>query len=498
MAIKTESEAGLSKRAWAGRIALGASAPLTAFVGAITLGLVWGYLTAVFLLDEPSLPIRFGRALWLATTLSVVALGYGALVTAFGRGWLSLGRVRLLLISTVSLLVSVLLMDTAYTLYLNSTASPYPDSGRVTDEHTWVGELYPRLYFPTDRGFRIHKPGVRVTGTHFGLFYRPSMLASPTLVEHVLEQNTVTIAVNDRGFRESSLMDDATIFTLGDSFTFAWGVDEASGWPGLLESVTGQTVYNLGIHDASPKQELGVLEFVLRTYEESRNLRHLLWTIYEGNDLEESFAEFRPEPLSPQDLGRARGTVLGLLTSVPDMLKEQSVIWQLRSGRVSLAVQNEAGEFDPYSVDGIPLLYPLYYSEALGFRLFYREYVRRAQAPQSYVQDHPNRERLEVVFHDMAALAREFDFDVTVLLAPTAARLHGPFFEDFPEISERPYFLDYVATLSGSVDFEVLDLHELLKPYAASDLLFFRDDDHFNHLGHEVVAGIIQQELFAR
>src|SRR5690606_24263547 len=87
-------------------------------------------------------------------------------------------------------------------------------------------------------------------------------LVGSTLVDRVLESRTITIDINDRGFRESSSMAEASIFALGDSFTFGWGVDAASAWPRILESITGQTIYNLGIHDSSPKQELELLDFV--------------------------------------------------------------------------------------------------------------------------------------------------------------------------------------------------------------------------------------------
>ncbi|MDH3222737.1 MAG: SGNH/GDSL hydrolase family protein, partial [Gemmatimonadota bacterium] len=114
----------------------------------------------------------------------------------------------------------------------------------------------------------------------------------------------------------------------------------------------------------------------------------------------------------------------------------------------------------------------------------------------SYVRDHPNRPLLDDVFREMAELAREFDVQVTVLLAPTAARLHGPYFQAFPAISERPYFLEYVGSVAGSVGFEVVDLHDFLVPDGGRELLFFRDDDHFNVRGHERVAEIVQRELF--
>ncbi len=466
---------------------------LAVLLGALVCAVSWAYVSAVFLLDEAGSPIPFGRSLWVATTLGGLVLALVAVGAAVKRAWLSQERVATVSVALGSLLVSLLVVDTVYTLYLNGLAPPDPDGLRVADEHAWIGELYPRSYFPTERSFELHKPGVRVTGTHFGNFYRTPMLESPTLVNQVLEARTVTIDIDSEGFRESSAMKDATVFTLGDSFTFGWGVDEEESWPGLLEGLSGQVVYNLGIHDASPRQELGVLDHVLRHREEAGGVRRVLWMIYEGNDLEDDPSLLRP-PI--QTDGRGRGTVLGLLANVPRALKDQAVITKIRTGEISLRRRTGLPEYDPHSVDGVSLSHPLYRSESLGWRLFHPSYVERATVGESYVRNHPNRPLLDDVFREMAGLAREFDVQVTVLLAPTAARLHGPHFQAFPVISERPYFLEYVGSVAGSVGFDVLDLHDFLVPDGGRELLFFRDDDHFNVRGHERVAQIVQQELF--
>jgi hypothetical protein len=142
--------------------------------------------------------------------------------------------------------------------------------------------------------------------------------------------------------------------------------------------------------------------------------------------------------------------------------------------------------------------YPLYNSKQLGSRLFYKYYIDLAGESASYVENHWNRVALESVFRDMKLLADEYNFDVTVIMAPSAARLHGPYFEKFPEISERPHFLDFISELANSATFETVNLYELFKPHAGNELLYFRDDDHFNHAGHALAAKMIQQKLFVK
>jgi len=51
-----------------------------------------------------------------------------------------------------------------------------------------------------------------------------------------------------------------------------------------------------------------------------------------------------------------------------------------------------------------------------------------------------------------------------------------------------------LATLARDAGFDVVDMLELLQPYAARELLYFRDDDHCNERGHEVIAQLIAAE----
>ena len=324
------------------------------------------------------------------------------------------------------------------------------------------------------------------------------MRHSRTLVQSVLERRPVTIRINELGFRESSDISAAEIFTLGDSFTFGWGVNEAESWPGLLESRLGRVVYNLGIHDASPRQELELLKHVLKQQGESVQIRTLLWMFYEGNDLEDDYTETVQRLDVPVPVPLTDGTLLEATENFLWTIRRQSVIHRLRRGEMRWRVPAEDESSNPYSVDGVSLAYPLYHSEKLGPRLFSSTYVALAGEPASYVATHWNREALESVILEMRDLADEHDFDVAVITAPTASRLHGPSYENFPEISERPHFLDFVLALSRSAGFATVDLYELMKPYAETELLYFRDDDHFNPRGNVLAADLIQQKLFAQ
>jgi lysophospholipase L1-like esterase len=463
----------------------------------LMLGLLWAYGSAVFLPGSYRLPFEFGLGSWILSTLAVAIASASLARWATRRQVVAeatLANFSLLGIVTTFCLV---LLDTTYSLYLNSTRTTFDASrSSVFDENVWVGELYPRIFWPTERNFALHKPNVVVTGNPYGNFYSTPMQQSPTLLDSVLERHPVTIGINELGFRESSELADAEVFALGDSFTFGWGVDETESWPSLLESQLGTVVYNLGIHDASPRQEVELLKYVLAEHADRIRIDRLLWMFYEGNDLEDDYSEVVQRRDAPVPVPFIDGTLISAAERFLATIQRQSVIYRLRSGQLRVTSPIRADEADPLVVDGVPLVYPLYYSSSLGPRLFSSTYVGLVGQPASYVETHWNREALDAVIREMHELAETHGFEVAIITAPTAARLHGPYYENFPRISERPHFLDLVLELSRSVGFATVDLYEHLQPLAGTELFYFRDDDHFNRRGNRLAAEIILSEIF--
>jgi lysophospholipase L1-like esterase len=464
----------------------------------LTLAVIWAYVSVVFLAGESGLPIDFGLGAWLLSIIVVLFAGKLLATWLAGRKFLSDDQISNATLLGGMSIICLLILDVAYTIYLNSTISdPDPMKSRVFDRTVWVSELYPKVYYPTERNFALHKPGVMVSGELYGNFYSEPMRHSPTLVDSVLEKHPITIQINELGFRESSDLEEAEIFTLGDSFTFGWGVNADQSWPGLLERQLNEPVYNLAIHDASPKQELELLRYMLQEHDDKMRIRRLLWMIYEGNDLEDDYSETvqRHDTAAPVSL--VKGTLIEAIEQLMWTIKRQSVIDKLRHGRIRWKTSSPAAEASPYLVDDVPLVYPYFVSQQLGARLFYQTYVDLAGESADYVNNHWNRAALEQVFEDMKSLAAQHDFKVTVVIAPGASRLHGPYFDNFPEISSKPHFIDFVANLTDRAGFDVVNLYTLMAPLANTELFFFRDDDHFSHRGNELAAQLIHQEVFA-
>ncbi|MFW6089575.1 MAG: alginate O-acetyltransferase AlgX-related protein [Gemmatimonadota bacterium] len=458
----------------------------------------WIYVALVLLLGRSVNVVYVGPDVIAVSIPLVGAAVYFLFRSMIARG---AGRTVLRISLAVGFTVGGLLAaDILYSFRLNARAlgKPVLLDTRLFDPSIAAGELLPRLYFPTEANFRLHKPGVSMRGAPYGGYYSPELMESPTL-EALFKPLPHSWTIGEHGFRDTTPIDEAEVFALGDSFTFGWGVDGEDSWVKRLQSLLGEPVSNLGVHDASPKQELELLAHLLRAHGETMRPRHVVWMIYEGNDLEDSYAERAPvsatEPATWSTL--ADGTVLEGTARLPWLVQRQAIIHRILSGEiVPRSPTSPDGSADRHVIDGVKSWYPLYRSATLGPRLFSPEFIERAAAPASYVLNHPNRPHLDAVFEDMAHLAGDHGFEVTVVIAPTAVRLHGPYYDGFPSTSEVPHFVDYVADLSARMGFRAVDLLRLFEPFADGELLYFRDDDHWNHRGHALAAEVIRREAF--
>ena len=457
-------------------------------LSALTLPALVAYLGSVFLLEESFLgvDVRLRHLVALVLLSLAVGIGLGRLAQS-PRAVARAINLQLTPLTTCALMIAA---DVGYGLLENgrAPAAADPEYARVHDANLLVGEFYPSIYFPTARNFHLHKPGQVVTGTSYGVLYSSAMLRSPTLLGSTLERRTVSITINDWGFREELPLSAAQVVALGDSFTFGWGVDADRTWVKRLAALRKTPIYNLGVHDASPRQELELLKFLLAGDDPAIKPRRVLWTIYEGNDLEDDYEELAPPPPS---LSLVEGTLLEPFLRLPYVIKKEAVVTKIRRGTIRW---RDASAGSGEVVDGVALASPLFESARLGRKLFYRQNVDLVQEPESYVRTHPNRAKLEGVFAEMGALARRDGFGVTVVLAPTDARLQGRYFEGFPAGSPTPHFLDFVTELARVQGFGVVDLLAALQPLAGERLLYFRDDDHWNEDGHAAVAAILATE----
>lgn len=467
------------------------------FWATMSIGLLCSYVLTVVFLGETINGNKISTGHIVIASLSGFVF-FGIFFTWVSkRGVFAITAIRDAALAASVIVLGLVSLDVLYSIFLNSSQPRSSANERFSDSNTWIGELYPELYFPTAKNFRLHKPGRAVTGSHYGDMYKPMLMASPLLASSVFSKKHVTISINDDGFRETGKLEEHKIFSLGDSFTFGWGVDQSHTWTEVLERSIGKPIYNMGIHDSSPKQEFLLLKHIIDSRKLDLKGGLLLWMIFEGNDLEDSYDDQHLVPKPGSMLEKlSKGTIVAYLWSFPALIQQQSVFTKFRTGQAELlAVAKDSRIKSQHMIDGIVSPFPLYVSRRFGAKLFSPDQLKRAQNSEAYVESHPNRLALQKTFQQMELLASQVGFRVMVVIAPTDARLYGSEFEEFPHLSGKPYFNILVAQLSAASGFDVVNLEDSLRPSATKDLLYFRDDDHWNERGHAAVADVLGEVL---
>lgn len=446
---------------------------------------LWGYLVSVL--------FQGGRIVGIGVSNAVVfglaAVGGVAFSALAAR--LSESRRRDFLALCLSLLFGFLVVDTAYTVLTNlqrNRGTAEADE-RLNDSHIWHGELFPRSYYPSDRAFTLYKPNVRVEGTLYGEFYQPRMLESPTLVRDALRLRRIVYTIDANGLRNRADIRQSRLWALGDSYAMGYSTTEGLTWTDRFGELTGQSIYNIGISGTSPGRQLQTLEYLLRERNDSARPERLLWVVFEGNDLENSYAGGRTSPSSSGVRALFGETFIGDLLSLPSTLRTRSVIGRLLEGELQSALPRARG--DSYEIDGVPLTTPVYRSDRLGYCMFNPVHIDVATKGDEYVRSHPNRPRLDETFERMKTLSEEFGFRVTVMVAPSAPRVHAHDFPAMPQPTAVPYFIRYVERLAERVGFETVDLLGPLSADKSGEMLYYCDDHHWNERGNDLVARIL-------
>lgn len=458
-------------------------------LGVVGFAAGWTYVATVLLFGERVLGVQVGVA-----ALGVLLLhGYGLILWAVRRGMLRTLEAGLAVLATV---VALLTADVAVGVFLNARAAGGDLLAHTRDPQVWHGELMPRSFRPAGQDYTVYKPNVTVSGFVYGEFYDPAMLGSPTLVDSVLERRRVTYVINELGFRERTPLAEARIFALGDSYVFGYATDEDSVWTEVLERELGRPLYNLGVSATGPGTQLALLRHLLAT--RPVRIEHLLWMIFEGNDLENDFPGGTGDNVrragGPGPAALVRGTMAEELLSFPQFVKRGSMIDRLRSGQLRLGQTGTRPEsVSAHRIEGVTTGPPLYHSALWGYSFFNPDDVERATKPASYIVDHPHAARLRETFRGMQDLADSMGFRVTVVIAPSAPRLYGADFEAMPRPSAEPHFVNHVAALARARRFEVVNLLEHLAPYARREYLYYRDDHHWNGRGNVLVAEILSR-----
>lgn len=472
-----------------------------------SLGSLLFYLLAVLAYGRTVLgiEIRWGGFVFLV----LVGVGASGLVLRrlAERKLITEDHLKAACLASLSTLMPILALDAGYGLYRNSitglfTGEKFDVEKRLSDPVPEFNSFFPAIYYPTERNFFIYRPNIAMSGESYGMMYFPTLQKFKNLANAILELRPVDYTIGKDGFRDTGILENARILALGDSFAFGATTVQHKAWVELLGRRIEAPVYNLGVNGFSPAQEVMLLEYLFQTKGTGFKPEHVLWMIFEANDLEDSY-ETQRRRANPAPAWS--GTFLELAVLLPSKLREGSVIDRAITGRLAVAyhpqpatvgdtdaVMREVGDVSRQLKSRLPV----YRSTRHGYKLFDPNYAKRVSMPESYVLHHPHRALLDHAFVSMKALSWKHNFRVTVVLAPSEARLYADSFEGFPPVSDRPHFLNYVNRLSQTQGFGVVDLSSLMQPHAKQSLFYWRDDIHWNEAGNEIVAKILARELF--
>jgi hypothetical protein len=222
--------------------------------------------------------------------------------------------------------------------------------------------------------------------------------------------------------------------------------------------------------------------------------------IFEGNDLEDDYSPTAPQTgykrrIDHEQSSAFDNTLVQFVKNIPKVIRQQSIIRAIAEGEIHFSIhRGDNTETSHYFLDGELLAQPLYQSKQLGYRLFNQPYIDRAREPAAYVQNHPNLPHLAATVKEMAELGKLNGFEITIVTVPSAERLYSRQF-GLDGISRKPHFIQTVAKIAEEQHIAYLDLYTLLLPIAEGELLYQRDDSHWNKRGHEVVSKILSSYL---
>ena len=402
-------------------------------------------------------------------------------------------------------LAGALLADIGFTAHANLTGASAPGEDQLEverggDQNLWEGELSPDLYVLGRHDIVFFKPNQTRQGRTYGQFYRPGLLRHPVLRDSVFEKRDIAVSIDAFGFRNTQTPSEARVFVLGDSFVYGYHLTQKATFSSLLGDRLGSPVYNLGVFATSPVQQLHLLKHLLETAPESFKPAYLFWFIYEGNDLEDDYPPFGRAASSagsaPSFERLADGTIVRWAADLPKAIRSQSILRRIASGEIVLRSQTASLDREARVLDGESLPVPLYRSARFGAKFFNQLYTDRARKGESYVRDHPNLPRLRAAVAEMAELARVHGFHLTMVAVPSGVRMHHRDF-NIGGVSDTPYFLRAVLDMAARNGLDRLDLSESLKPYASRELLYQRDDEHWNERTNEIVAALLAEHLAA-
>lgn len=375
-----------------------------------------------------------------------------AIVTAalYPFGCSGAGRARLLQLALCSIFLSLLAGDLALRLVLGESIYTRADEA-----------LYMRS--PKLGMAWRYAPERRIEGRSSG------DLAALSGSSEVLVWRTQDFETDRFGFRNRPAAADAPIeiVVAGDSFGLGSGTAQDLIWPSLLGRSLGRSIYNLSLGGQSPSDELYNLRFELpRLRLAPRAL--VIWMIFSGNDLEDSYATLGVDPLTQ------RRSIPGELYTRLANFRGHSPVFRLARSITSYPERKER----VFSRE----------IEGAGRMLFLHDYA--AELERDYTGE--NFGKLLQSITDMKKLLAG-RADLLIAIAPSKEEIYLR-----PGVLSSPLF-EIIVPHCELLGISCVDLRSPLARAApeAKEPLWWPDDTHWSESGHRVVSEFLSREVAA-
>ena len=284
----------------------------------------------------------------------------------------------------------------------------------------------------------------------------------------------IAFITDEAGFRNARRSSTTgAVIVLGDSFAVGNGITQHLSWSGLLADRLDRPVINLAI-PSSPWMSLANF-----WYEADRvggfADADVLLLLFSGNDLDETYGPA---------LDRARldhGAAERWLTRLRNF-RGRGMVAKLFM-RLSITAEHSASILPVTTAAETPVL-------------FYEPYVERALRDAAEVEAHANFKRLGRTIWELSKLVKQHGGRLTVVNVPSKVEI-------YPELLDRPFraqgFAQAVRPVVDRLRANWLDLTPALRQGAEQradvELLWWRDDTHWNAAGHALVADVIEHYL---
>ena len=289
---------------------------------------------------------------------------------------------------------------------------------------------------------------------------------------------------DSRGFRNtpSSTSAPYDVIVVGDSFGMGLGVSQDEHWAALLTQ-QNYSVYNLSMPATCAAHGAARLTLEIPELELTPGAT-IIVPVYSGNDLEEC-AESVDTILSQ---GPQSGAQV-LITKMEDY-RSRSPLRQL----------------------GMRLFYRFIIGDPVIERrtlstnspiLFYKPHSKAASIPRPKVESNPNFKNMAEALLRLQEIAKAHDARLAVVVIPTKEEIYNPLLvgqSTWPNTDTSSGFAEAVISLCNRESISFIDLHPVLTAEAKNlfpngELLWWRDDSHWNELGHRLVARVVGETL---